>query len=329
MKVTDYIAELIAVAVTDALTPEHYSFFDGVYETLQRLQPDKPEDRTTGFLAFSNGPDKPRMKIKTGRFLCKKLNLNNGFLSEARIQDLTTAINVHLFPAVEIKLCDGAEITKNYENHVGNTSCMSGCDCHKTKLYEFNPDRYRQLVMFQVNDSARAMVVKLDNGDYLMDRIYTDSKHLINVMRDYARENGWYYRDSTSVGRCSIGFNGEECEDYNIFKVSGLYYEDGAVPYADTLTRYEIASSDKLDIFHKNVAAGEGILNNESGYLEDQYVCYHCGENAGADYVMVLNEIVCVECANEHYGWCEECNEYCNQEDMQYVESVEQYVCED
>ncbi len=315
METKDYIADLIGRRIIHANAA--YNRFDDVYQTIQDLEPDIPEDGISGFLAFNSANKTNRMKIKTGRFLHKKLKLNNGYLSENDIQSLTTIINTELFPDVEVRLDKGADITRNYRRAAGGSSCMTGSNADYTKLYESNPDRYQQLIMTQINDSARAMIIKLDNGEYLMDRVYGDSDSIIELMYEHARKNGWYYLYSSKGCK--------DPKDYSIFKVSRLEYEEGGIPFADTLTQYEI-DGDRLNIFYEG--SGDGELDSTCGGFGGGVVCCHCGDRVPEDEgYYVSDECVCLDCLSEHYDYCEDCEEHNPLDDMQLIDSEDRYVC--
>ncbi|KKK80814.1 hypothetical protein LCGC14_2819740, partial [marine sediment metagenome] len=115
---------------------------------------------------------------------------------------------------------------------------------------------------------------------------------------------------------------------YSIFKVSGLSYIEGEVPYADTLTNYDMADDGIINIFHGKIGYGDGELDSTSGYIEDRYICNDCGRNAGEDYQNIFDEIICETCAGENYRWCDVCEEYVSKDDIQHVESVNRSVCD-
>ena len=68
----------------------------GIRRRLEQLEPDVPDDSTSGFLAYNVSKDRPRMKIKIGRFFTKKLQLNSGYLNDATIQSISTTISMKL-----------------------------------------------------------------------------------------------------------------------------------------------------------------------------------------------------------------------------------------
>ena len=283
-----------------------------IIAALKELDPDKPTDDTTGFLAF-NVPGKDRMKLKTGKFLTRKLCLNSGFLPDIASQELANTMNAELFPDIETELCVGQKITDNYRHAVGGRSCMTGNNCDCVRLYEQNPERFRQLVMSYENDSARAIVHKLDNDLFVMDRIYSDSEFLKNRMRDYADAQGWFYRD-----------NGNTRE----YIISGLKYTDGCVPYMDTFTQYQI-DRNHLTIFHPDAPlSADGDLVMTDGWLDNRQCCTNCDCHIHEDEVYWANdEPYCPDCFSENFTFCEHCGGEILHEDAIFVEDIGADYC--
>ena len=328
-----------------------------IYENLDRLNPTICEDGDIGKIAF--GSDDRRMKIKTARFLTRKLHLNSGFLNDVEIRTIQTHIDEILFSdMVQTYISTGSDITKNYADKIGGDSCMAGYQSDCTKLYQDNPDVYSQLIMKQGNASARAMVVRLDNGRYMLDRIYTDAENLIEKMKNYADDQNWV-----------VGYDGDISESgistYD-FIVTGLRYIDGEVPYQDTLRLGRIRDG-LLDILYDGcrhdydfeMGDTEGYIDGENNYAscsycgcgmsEDEtyfyndgyccehcfheraFTCDHCCEIASKDDSNFIGDeqiYVCGYCVENHYAFCDECGEYFSTHRVQFVESEERYVCD-
>jgi len=315
---------------------------------LCKLNPTLCDDGDTGKIAF--GPDNKRTKLRTARFLTRKLNLHNDFLNDVEIRTIQTNIDDILFDTddlVKTFISTGEDIRDNYSNDVGGSSCMSGNCSDYVGLYVDNPDVYSQLIMTRGNDSARAMVVKLDNGEYLLDRIYTDAEDLVIKMENYADKQGWLKREHLSGNDMQL-------------IVTGLIYIDGEVPYQDTLDRGRIRDG-LLDLMADTCHDYDFTVDNTDGSVEGGYVCDNCGchlvENEARrfnDYMYCeccFDDIAfsCVNCNNTHsiengilieslgticegcycedYTRCEICDEHVLQDDSRFVESTEQDVC--
>ncbi len=327
-----------------------------IFGNLDRLNPGICTDGDVGKISF--GPDDKRMKIRTSRFLTRKLHLNSGFLDDVQIRSIQTHIDDILFgDMIKTFISTGSDITKNYKDGVGGSSCMAGCCSKYTKLYENNPDVYSQLIIKRGNDSARAMVVKLDNGRFMLDRIYATAENLIPKMEDYAKDQHWI-----SAWCKDPGLRGEDSMD---LIVTGISYVNGEVPYQDTLDFGRIRDG-LLDMmansnhgYDFSMDDTNGNINGENNYAscsycgcglpedgtyfysgeyyceycfnERAFTCDHCCETASKDdsqYIENEGAHVCSYCAENHYANCDECERCFSTECIRFVESEERYVCE-
>jgi len=282
---------------------------------LNILQPDKPEDGTCGFLAY-NVPGKERMKMKTGRFLSRKLSLNSGFLNDRSIQDLANNINSELFPNIDIQIVNGRDITQAYENAIGSTSCMTGTHSDYTLLYENNPDRFEMLIMRYLNDDARAIVHTFDNGQKMMDRVYASSGMLKDRMKAHAWNQGWFN-----------GYGTDE-EDEN-WIISDLNWADGEVPYMDTMVYYKIQSNGKMTISASSCLNYDGELQSTDGSVENRYHCENCDSNISEDECIYTDDgCYCESCHSDLFSQCEKCGEYVFNEDIISVDNGNSCYCQ-
>ncbi len=280
---------------------------------LEQLEPDKPEDETSGFLAYSVGDDKPRMKIKIGRFFTKKLQLNSGYLNDVAIHKISTAILMKLWPNIKTELVKGSDITIAYADEVGGHSCMTGGCSDYTRLYEANPYRFQMLIMRHGNNSARAIVHKLDNGKYLLDRVYSDCEDLKTMMVNYAIDHNWHYHG----GIC--------CVDESELVVSDLCYCDGEVPYMDTLTEYRLSGS-KIDIMY---SGGDGTLDSTCGDIENRNCCESCGDAMCDDDTHYVGDYCyCEHCYCANFFRCEHCEEDQSNNDQVHIKDENIYICQ-
>ncbi len=324
-EVTKFIHKIVyRVAIESNSKDQWIKYRHGIRRRLEQLEPDKPDDETSGFLAYNVGKDKPRMKIKIGRFFTKKLQLNSGYLNDVAIQKISTTVSMELWPDISSELVNGIRITEAYGNEIGTTSCMTGGYADYTKLYESNPDRFQMLIMWYNNNSARAIVHKLDNGKYLLDRVYADCENLKTMMTNYAIDHNWYY------GYGTIRFNGIVIDNYDEVIVSGLYYEDGEVPFIDTLTEYRLRGS-KIDIFHPSACYGaDGTLDSTCGDLGvGSTCCDGCEGSYTDDELIIIGDYAyCRNCVDNDYTYCEQCEEYYSNDSVIRIQDTDIYVCE-
>lgn len=284
-----------------------------VLNNLRLLEPNIPEDNSVGYIAFNNN-GKARTKLRVGRFLTRKLNLNSGLLNDQQIRNIADAINDVLYPDIKVELLKGEGITKAYEKGVGCHSCMTDGNAIFTRMYEDNPDRFQLLVMRWQNDSARALLYKLDNGQQFISTIYHSCSVLREKMVNYAEKQGWY--DVSSKDKI----------------VSNLNWEDGHVPFQDILQCYKIEKNGKLTIFYDSSCGikSEGCLDSTEGYIYSKYICYSCDNPIAPDeHYNVADGTYCDACYNEIFCMCDNCGTTVDRDRGITITDIDGYVvCE-
>lgn len=266
-----------------------------IIELLGQLDPRVPTTNPGGNISF-NVYGKARVRTRIARFLTRKLNLNNDFFPDKILRQISDTILSKYFGEIIIRLDKGEKITENYENEIGGHSCMTGDCAEYTLLYEMNPDRFEQLVVLHDNDSARAMVALLDNGQKYCDKCYSTSDFVYEKLQQYAKKQGW--------ANYNIG-NG------NLI-MSGLNFEEGHVPYMDTFFHYKLEKSEgkqTLTIFACETRRSyEGCLDSTEGNFFDRHYCISCEDSFCEEEMTVIDgDEVCKSCFDEHYFCCEEC----------------------
>jgi len=278
--------------------------------------PDKPDDGSTGFIAF-DVPGKERLKLKTTRYLTRKCKLNEvASLNDEQIRILAEKINGLLWTVDElndVELIRGKAITEAYGDEVGGSSCMSGYNSSYTRLYEVNPTRFEMLIIRTGNDSARAIVHKLDSGQKLMGVIYATAEHLLDMMENHADNQGW------------LTCNNTDCHNKNFWVMSNLQFCDGEIPYMDVLTSGDIDNG----LLTVSYNSGDFELQNTNGCL-DCYTCVSCGSAVHEDdaYSDDNGETYCEHCFHEIFLQCEDCGDITCKDDVVFIEDSEIYVCQ-
>ena len=278
--------------------------------------PDKPDDGSTGYIAF-NVLGKERMKLKTARYLIRKCKLNEvASLNDEQIRSLAEKINSLLWTDEElnnVELIRGKAITEAYKNEIGGSSCMTGCNSSYTKLYASNPTRFEMLIIRSGNDSARAIIHKLDNGRKLLGVVYTTAKHLYDKMQNYATKQNWILYVNRD-------------QDKTTWIMSDLQYNDGEIPYMDILTSGEIYGN----LLTVSYNTGSFELCNQNGDLEGGYHCENCGDRIYEDdiYNDDNGNIYCEYCFNEKFIWCPDCESVTHNNDTVYIQGKEIHICQ-
>ena len=240
---------------------------------------------------------------------------------------------------------------------------MTNDNCNLVGLYVDNPDRYKMLVIRRGNLALRAMVVKLDCGDWFVDRQYYNDESLKQDAKHFASEKNWFYLDYASgeIHDRTVLFPGI-VESKEMFIVSDLQYTDGEVPWQDTFVCGVVNALGRLDI---SISNAEHVLDLQiqSGYLGSAS-CSCCGDSVytdeiryndfgveycgtcydvtyqycekcdsevrrdSAEYIYANCTTVCDDCADKYYPTCEDCNERHPDDQTYYLEGVQKSVCE-
>ena len=171
------------------------------------------------------------------------------------------------------------------------------------------------------------IVYKKDANDYLLfrallwsvtvgnkkriflDRIYgTDDTN--TYLHDIAKSKNWLYRNFSSD---AIYDNGEVINDNISFKTKVNLRERGeedGTPYIDTLCFLD--GNGKL-----NTSDGD-VIRSCDGNALNECSCYNCGARIDEDNCQCdpNGNILCDNCYNENYFYCEICEETYDREDM-------------
>ena len=91
-------------------------------------------------------------------------------------------------------------------------SCMTGGHAQKTMLYADNPERVKLLIFDDF--VARALVWKDDDGKTLLDRIYPNGGHHIDLYLKYAKKNDWIARNHQGAPRDGAEFDNKHIQGY-------------------------------------------------------------------------------------------------------------------
>lgn len=181
---------------------------------------------------------------------------------------------------------------RNYEKGSMGTgtlgqSCMAAKPDYFFEIYTQNTEVCSLLILKseEVPNTicARALVWKLDSGDFFMDRVYfyRDSDRVL--FHKYAQTKGWWYKaynDSSAQARV-IKPNGESAYPYMQVTIEKI---DCYYPYVDTL-KYLTIYKDSMKL--SNDEDGADYLLESTGGDRLSIECSECGGDG---------EIECPEC---------------------------------
>jgi len=263
-----------------------------------------------------------RQSIRVGRGVRAILNSAKVKLSDKEIEDFVNkykatidSIN-DIFSNFEIVTGDDISYWYNYERYEKGTdrgtlgqSCMADVPDSFLEIYCANPDKI-SLVIYKVPEDpqkirGRALVWKLNDGKFFMDRIYTHEDSDVELFRQFAKKQGWYskkYNSSTSSGISYKPDGSGDTENLTLeVSVKGGKYDK--YPYLDTLKYYN--PSKGLIKNHKDDGDYE-LEDTDGGYIS----CDTCGGSGRVtcEYCNGDGERECSRCDGDGERECRECD---------------------
>lgn len=188
----------------------------------------------------------------------------------------------------------------NYRNYltrsgtIGN-SCMSNVPESYFDIYMSNTD-ICSLVILKSQESedkivGRALLWTLQDGKKFMDRIYTIKESDIQLFRDWAKENGWYYKtyNGSSASNNAIAPDGSNVQLDLTVNIRPGKYEN--YPYLDTLKYWD--SNGTLST--KSTKSTYTLESTEG----DAYRCEYCNGTGRR---------TCYECDGDGDWECSRCD---------------------
>jgi hypothetical protein len=166
------------------------------------------------------------------------------------------------------------------------SSCMSSARKSWLEVYTENPNEVGLVIYKSMDDTdkiiGRALLWKLRDGKEFLDRIYTVNDSDVQLFRDYAKENGWHYKEynNSSDSGNAIAPDGSRVSLDLTVNLTDASMDN--FPYLDTLKYFNPRS--------------KTISNNDTGG------CYFL-EDTGGDYVRP-----CETCNGSGRMDCDECD---------------------
>ena len=258
------------------------------------LDPKKAEGEV-GYLSYLLEPGKTRMKIKTHRFITKKLGFKADVWGESRIEQWSNEINM-ASDEVCFEVLRGMDVVDAYINEVGGHSCMTGLSrAEYLGLYQHNPEKVGLLVATVGKQAARRLVWEAEEG-VVVDRIYCNTHNVSNKMMHYCEEQGW--EDVFNRGG-----------DYN---VRGLKATPGEVPYMDSFCYGKKEEDGTVSLTTENKGGYNLYLQSCYGQWEESHMCADCGLSTSRynSPPPVSGRILCWPCYERQYWMCYGCHQH-------------------
>lgn len=186
-----------------------------------------------------------------------------------------------------------------------HSSCMKYSKCQKFLNIYVENKACRLLILKGFFDNslieARALVWKLSNGETFLDRIYYTSPHQVDIIINYAIDNGWLYKSKQDSSEDTeiIMPDGTEYGEILHVELNDTYFS--YYPYMDTFKRLihgdGLYSGDYSDTEQDMETTNGGQCEDCDGRGETD-----CGSCDGG------GEIECGECDGSGNIDCHECD---------------------
>lgn len=274
--------------------------------------------------------DEPkRDTLKTGRFFSRKLTCLWDYMNGKAIEEATCNINFTMWPDLSVDMLEGKDVEQAYADGVGHSTCMTGRDRIKyIQMFVKNPTIVKMLVISNCGQSGRAMVWKLDDGRFFMDRIYSSGSEIRQKLYDHAASKCWLFRKYTDAANTTImipadkkGKKYKEMKDieYKKISISNLKWSPGGVPYMDTFKLGCIPDpeKDELQLLHKHGRSSHKTFNLQStgGRTDADKQCNECSKRSHithvVHYTIDRDKVdLCGECGKTTIRGCMCCDRY-------------------
>lgn len=207
------------------------------------------------------------------------------------------------------------------------------------QMYHFGEDKLIQGRLYpQDNDynsedfytQYRNTVQKLISEMYNFPNLWTVSKG-ISAASKYIHSEGTHYQDYEYYDNCTLSKRKDTSNENNITV--------GAEPICISCgCRHDV--SENIDHCYTSLECencGCDIDEDDAICIDGNYYCRDCCEYCECCEEYHLRELyyidseeryVCEDCLREYYIYCEDCEEYVNEEDATYIDCESRYVCD-
>lgn len=197
------------------------------------------------------------------------------------------------------------------------SSCMSSARASWLEVYTANPEV--ALVIYKSMDDTdkiigRALLWKLRDGKEFLDRIYTVNDSDVQLFRDYAKENGWYYKEynnSSDSGNCIAPDGSRVSLDLTVDLTDASMDN---FPYLDTLkffnpSRKTISNNDSGGCYFLEDTSGDYVRPCESCGGSGRVECSECGGSGEEECYKCegSGEVDCDTCDGDGKEDCSNC----------------------
>lgn len=249
------------------------------------------------FLAKPNlingNSDRPSLG-RTGRVIRRVLTETGYNFTDKQVEDFVNKFRskVEAMSKIDIEIVKGEDIRKYYLDINNNPSKRGtiGSSCMKYERCQGYLDIYTknknvEMVIlksgeFEGKIDARAILWTTNQGIKLMDRIYYTWDFQVDLLKDYALNNGWAcktHQDSSPNTEYLIPNGDKPKKENKKFDVSLEESDFDFYPYTDTL-KYLNTNIDLISNYNNSY---NGYLESTIGAITEDDPCPNCGSYDG------------------------------------------------
>jgi len=185
-------------------------------------------------------------------------------------------------------------------------------------LYAENKN-VRMLIYSSSTITARALLWTCDDGAVVLDRIYPGDTATIEIIHEYAKKQGWVFRQNGGYNYHSI-LSDDKHHFITLKSSTGLW------PYMDT---FRFADGDEYEaVVSDDSSWGHTTLDSTEGNFDSNSVrCYDCGCRENIDNMTYVgDEPYCENCLNNSFTWSDIEDSFIENDDTVYLEDTDSCV---
>lgn len=254
-----------------------------------------------------------RGEVKIGKIINYICSLRNISVTDSDRENFVNAWKASTeVSTIQFRLVSGDDIAKYYNEEKYYTkqgtlgsSCMSDESSRIFKIYTENPSKVKLLIYVDADDKihGRALVWKVKKSPceskYFMDRVYTNRDSDVNRFKDFANNEGWFYKkkmNSHVDDNVLFVYKGEDVAGEVKLKLEGNFR---SYPFIDTMCFLSKDKTSLSNLSDKNCYHLHDVCGNRErcedcegdvivvNYKGDKELCSSC--SAGHEELKGLN----------------------------------------
>ena len=304
-----------------------------------------PSIEQKGKFAYSKNVDDDDAKrtVSTlGKIMRRRFGITPKQIRDEVIGKIAAHLIEYLWPSVDsVNRVYGQEIIDAYTIYSG-ISCMRGYNSKYVEIYKYNPDVVSLLTVENSTECvAKALLWDIPYNGLCLDRVYHHKDNFADAQSiiAYARTLNADVSDNCFRGRndvsSSIDLDISSCTYLPYFdSFRGISGQEKNILTIDSSSNSQLETTDGSGLIECSHCGEHTIRYSDScaycgTHIESQIRCASCEEYCDEDdmtYIDNENVSVCHNCIDE-YSYCEDCDRYYGNSDMIYVSGINTDVC--